>query len=113
MAGRKLASTENQRRLNASGGDEYEPYRLAGELFARLRQELGFGDLELFMRAQPDSRGAAVFQWRFNADVERYCCESEISLSELENLRSCEWFAADLAERWKNKVRFLKDGEGS
>lgn len=72
-------------------------YRKAGELFALLRQELGFGDITL---ATLDDHGV-LFRWTFTAGGKRWMQQQGVSLNELADLDSIEDFAKCLASNWK------------
>lgn len=87
--------------------DCYTAYRAAGEVFGRLRQALGFGELVMFTRTcgQSASPRAVSFQWAFKAADQRYCCEENVTMIELTNLRSLEAFANHLCDKWKNEHR--------
>lgn len=72
-------------------------YRIAGELFAYLRQELGFGELTMATRKDI----SVSFRWEFNAKGKRWAQEQAVLLDELALLDSTEEFAKHLASEWK------------
>lgn len=87
--------------------DCYTAYRAAGEVFGRLRESLGFGELVMFTRTWGESAPprSVAFQWTFKAGDRRYCCEENVSFIELKHLRSVEAFAGRLSDKWKHEHR--------
>lgn len=82
-------------------------YAAAGELFGRLRESLGFGELVMFTRTWGQSAPPRVmaYQWTFKAKGERYCCEESVPFEELEHLRSIESLASHLSDKWNHQHR--------
>lgn len=80
--------------------DVYEAYRVAGELYGRLKHELGVG--ELVMR---EHSSAMFFDWTFMAKGVRYSSSEAVLFVTLFRMNSVESFAKWIAGRWKDQAR--------
>jgi hypothetical protein len=74
----------------------YESYRVAGEIYGRLRESLGFGRLSLVIDG-----GHAYFRWTFNTKRGPYVCEWATLMSGLRLNQSIESIAKSISNRWK------------
>lgn len=85
----------------------YTAHRNAGELFARLRDLLGFGELSMstWTWCHREPLRAIEYVWTFNAQGKRYGCSETLRLDELEHMQSCAEFAQHLSETWKEHHR--------
>jgi hypothetical protein len=82
--------------------DSVAIHRAAGEIYGRLREQLGFGVLS--MRADA---GQFVFQWRFNANGKQY--QSECAILDFELLDEyCLHNIPNVANAWKNEHRKIE-----
>ena len=80
--------------------NDYEKYAAAGELFGRLRDCLGFGDLAMFSK----SPGVITYQWTFNGRSGLYCQESSVTFEVLAAYSSRS-LAFNISEQWKQKAK--------
>lgn len=76
-------------------------YRIAGELFALLRQKLSFGDVSL---STHDDHGV-FYNWTFTSGEKRWNQLKAVSLDELSGINSIEEFANRLASEWERNYR--------
>ena len=80
--------------------NDYARYAAAGELFGRLRDRLGFGDLVMFSK----SPGVITYQWTYKARSDLYCQEFSVAFDVLAAY-SANSLAFNISEQWKRKVQ--------
>lgn len=82
-----------------SDESKYEAYRIAGELYGRLRELLGFGELAMIVKER------VCFQWevRYRECKRRH--EFCIGLQELLEAKHIERIAMKVARDWKPNMR--------
>ena len=85
---------------------QLELYRTAGELFGRLRQSVGFGELVMIAEDR-----AVSFRWTFKSGNERYYCQWTSTDVELSHIEHIESFADDIASGWKAEHRTVEGSE--
>ena len=84
--------------------ETYQDWRLAGELFGRLRAAIGFGDLTLVASDSSDpSDPSVIYRWMFEARGKRHSVARVVSFRQLGQLRSVPAFAESLAIVFKSK----------
>jgi hypothetical protein len=76
-----------------------ESYRIAGELYGRLKQELGFGELVMLSH-----NSSIMFQWDFSAKGKRYRCQEAVSLMSLHHM-DIETLTTQISSGWKREHR--------
>jgi len=87
---------------------EYQDWRLAGELFGRLRAALGFGDLTMVGSDSSDpSDPSVIYRWSFKARGQRHSVARVVPFRQLGQWRSVPAFAESLATVFKSKFREL------
>lgn len=85
----------------------YEVYRRAGELYGRLHEAIGFGDLKMTMY-----RDAFLFRWRFHEELRgSYGLSQAVSIVELENVTSFDAFAEHIVTEFKEKTDAVRTGK--
>lgn len=85
---------------NSGSSDCYAAYRVAGEMFGRLKTALGFGDLVMYEKDR-----TIIFQWEFSAKQKRYCSSFSIDFLEIAVRKEWAGYPEEIAERWKNEHR--------
>ena len=84
-------------------------FRLAGELYGRLRDELGFGNLTMsgkHIGCLPSKPNASWFQWSFKAKEKFFQSEVVIDERELfDSSSNLQLLAQYYADRWKEEAR--------
>lgn len=85
------------RRSTGSASDAYASYRLAGELFGRLEDALGFGQLVMYKDAT-----VFVFRWGFTAKGKSYGSQLFVDSEEMLMVLNR---AEEIARKWKDEHR--------
>ena len=86
--------------------DELDFYRLAGEIFGRLKRDLGFGELSM-----SSHQSGIHYAWTFNAKKRRYAVTRVIARDELTLTRYPGMLAESIVAEWKSDARRKLDTE--
>lgn len=108
MENQEASTIENQA---VNRGDCYAAYRLAGELFGRLREALGFGELTMTTRTWGNAArpSAVAYQWCVSVKGSPFCYEIDVTFREFQLMKDGGSFAEHQSEKWKRHHRGIAE----